>query len=202
MNTAVAPPALWIVIPVKPLDEGKSRLAGVLDATERAGLTRRCLLHVLATVAAWGKAAGVLVVSRDRAVLELARAHAAQPVPERGDALNPALEQARTAAPAAEGDALLVLPSDLPLLTSDDLDELYDLMLEGPGVVIAPSHDGGTNALLLRPAQVLSFAFGPASFARHTALAHAAGLPTRVYHSATLALDIDHPEDLLTLTAC
>ena len=163
--------------------------------------TRTGAPHVLATAAAWGKAAGVIVVSRDAQVLALVQSHAALPVLEQGDALNPALEQARAAAPVTPGDALLVLPSDLPLLTSGDLDELYDLMLEGPGVVIAPSHDGGTNALLLRPSHALPYAFGEASFARHCELARDAGLPCRIYHSATLALDIDHPEDLPVLAA-
>lgn len=192
-------PTLWIVIPVKPLREGKSRLAAALSADARAALSRRWLTHVLTTVAAWGRAAGVLVISRDARVLALARALGAQTLIEEGDDLNPALEQARSVVVAAGGAALLVLPSDLPLLSSDDLDELYDLMLEGPGMVIAPSHDGGTNALLLRPPHTLAYAFGEDSFARHSALAAAAGVSIRVYHSATLALDIDHPEDLLAV---
>lgn len=199
MTQPNALPTLWIVIPVKPFREGKSRLAAALDGDERAVLSRRWFTHVLTSVRAWGRAAGVLVISRDPGVLALGRDLGAQSVTERGDALNPALEQARAVVLDAGGEALLVLPSDLPLLALDDLDELYDLMLEGPGVVLAPSHDGGTNALLLRPPQALPFAFGEASFARHTALAAVADLPCRVYHSVTLALDIDYPEDLLVI---
>jgi 2-phospho-L-lactate guanylyltransferase len=76
------------------------------------------------------------------------------------------------------------------------LDALYELARAGEGVIIAPSHDGGTNALLLRPPHAIGFAFGEGSFARHCAMAAAAGLPCHVYESATLALDVDHPEDL------
>ena len=92
-----------------------------------------------------------------------------------------------------------MLPSDLPLLTLEDLDQLYDLALAGEGVTLAPSHDGGTNALLLRPPQAIAYSFGDGSFAQYIALAAAAGLPCHVYNSSTLALDIDHPEDLILL---
>jgi 2-phospho-L-lactate guanylyltransferase len=83
------------------------------------------------------------------------------------------------------------------LLTAEDLDELFKLVPTGNGMVIAPSHDGGTNALLLRPPQAIAYAFGEDSFARHRAMAAAAELACHTYHSSTLALDIDHPEDLL-----
>jgi 2-phospho-L-lactate guanylyltransferase len=91
------------------------------------------------------------------------------------------------------------MPADLPQITIQDVWELYQLGLSGPGVVIAPSRDGGTNALLLRPPGVIEFAFGPRSFERHCLLAQAAGLPVRVLDSPTLAIDVDWPEDLQVL---
>jgi 2-phospho-L-lactate guanylyltransferase len=141
--------------------------------------------------------AGVAVISRDPAVRALAAAQGAQPLVERGYDLNAALEQARAAVVAAGAAAVLVLPADLPLLTAEDLAGLCAQAQLGDGVVIAPSHDGGTNALLLRPPLALPYAFGVDSFARHCALAAAAGLPCRVYRSPTLAWDVDTPEDLL-----
>lgn len=185
-----------MIVPVKPFGEGKSRLAALLDATQRGEFSRQWLRHVLTVATSWGRFAGMVVISRDPAVLAVASEQGAQPLREQGDDLNLALEMARAYAVAAGADAVLVLPSDLPVLAVEDLDELYDLALEGSGMVIASSHDGGTNALLLRPPQAIAYAFGEASFARHIALAAAAGLSIRVYHSATLALDIDHPEDL------
>ncbi len=64
-------------------------------------------------------------------------------------------------------------------------------------VVIAPdAGETGTNALLLRPPFLLPFSFGPVSFARHCALARAAGVEPLVYRSPSLAHDIDLPDDL------
>lgn len=189
--------AIWLVVPVKPLDEGKSRLAATLSLDGRAALTRRWLLGVLQTAQASGCFAGQAVISRDAEVLALAAAQGAVPIHETGDDLNAALEQARRYEAIAAADALLVLPSDLPLLTVDDLRGLCSRAALGDGVVIAPSHDGGTNALLLRPPQAIAYAFGAASYARHCAQAAAAGLPCYTYRSETLAWDVDYPEDLL-----
>ena len=64
-------------------------------------------------------------------------------------------------------------------------------------VVVAPCHHGtGTNALLICPPGLISFAFGPDSFAAHCAAARAAGVEPVIYRSATVALDLDTPEDL------
>lgn len=196
--------ALWLVVPAKPFDEGKSRLAATLSGAERASLSRRWLTHVLSIAQTWGRFANIAVISRDTEVLALASALGALPIPETnaaetnasGDELNQALRQGCRVAQQGGAEGVLVLPADLPLLTHTDLDELYELALEGDSMIIAPSRDGGTNALLLRPPHAIDYAFGEQSFARHLSLATAARLPVHVYTSATLALDIDRPEDL------
>jgi 2-phospho-L-lactate guanylyltransferase len=66
-----------------------------------------------------------------------------------------------------------------------------------PIVVVAPCRHGtGTNALLIQPPGLIPFAFGPGSFAAHCAAARAAGVEPVIYRSATIALDLDTPEDL------
>ncbi len=120
---------------------------------------------------------------------------------KQGHALNQALTQATQAAVGRGAEAVLVLPADLPLLTADDIRQLYTLGATQPGIVITRSPDGGTNALLVRPAGAIEFAFGSASFAQHTQLAQSADVPVQVYASPTLALDVDWPEDLDRLRA-
>jgi 2-phospho-L-lactate guanylyltransferase len=189
--------ALWLIVPVKSFGEGKSRLASALSPDSRAEFSRQWLTHVLSTAAQWKHLAGMMVISHDPAVLALAAALGAQPIVEEGNDLNSALAQASHIAREAGAEGVLMLPSDLPLLTIEDLDELYKLALAGNGMVIAPSHDGGTNALLLRPPQAIAYAFGEDSFARHMAMAAAAKVACHIYRSSRLALDIDRPEDLL-----
>jgi 2-phospho-L-lactate guanylyltransferase len=200
------PKQLWVTIPAKPLDEGKSRLASALTGQERHGLARRLLERTLGVVLSMPGLAGVLVVSRDLEILALAEGYGALALAEKGNGmeslgekewgLNQAVAQAADFALRERGDALLFLPTDLPLLQADDI---HRLVWAWDGrencVVIAPSHDGGTNALLLSPPDAIAPAFGVDSFARHVRLAEAKGLSVAVVESEGLAWDVDTPEE-------
>ena len=111
--------SLWTIVPVKPFNEGKSRLAAHISPRQRRALNRELLTRTLAAINQAHLDAQLLVVSRD----------------------------------------------------------------------------GGTNALMLQPAQAIPFAFGPDSFLRHQRLAAEAGIPIRVVESDSLLFDIDLPED-------
>ena len=62
-----------------------------------------------------------------------------------------------------DAEAMLVVPADVPLITPDAVDLVVSSAPDGPVVVVAPAHDGGTNGLLLRPPDVISPQFGPSS---------------------------------------
>ncbi len=190
---------LWLIIPVKPLDEGKSRLADTLTPHQRAELMRSMLQHVLDQANAAASLHEIVVISRDPQVWAIAHLAGAGVIHEHGQELNQALEQARQQAIAHDADAILVLPADLPLLTVEDIHQLAIYAAQQPGVVIAPSRDGGTSALLLRPPAAIPFAFGPDSFARHCQAAQQAGLPCQVFASSTLAFDVDVRADWQSL---
>jgi 2-phospho-L-lactate guanylyltransferase len=69
--------------------------------------------------------------------------------------------------------------------------------VDPPVVVIAPDrHREGTNALLICPAGLIEYGFGPGSFELHCARAREVGARLEICELATLALDIDMPEDL------
>ncbi len=93
---------------------------------------------------------------------------------------------------------MLLVPGDCPSL---DAGEVTALLAHTEPVVIVPDRHGqGTNALLLTPPDVMAPAFGEGSFARHAALAAAAGATLRVVDVPSLGLDIDTAEDLAALT--
>jgi 2-phospho-L-lactate/phosphoenolpyruvate guanylyltransferase len=186
----------FVLLPVKPLAAGKSRLSGILSDRERAAFNRRLFGHVLSVAAAAVGAHRVLVVSRDPAVLDLATARHAFAVRERDDAgLNAALGQAATEAHGAY--AVLVLPADLPLLEAADIEAMISAAASArSAVVIAPDrHDSGTNALLLAPPDAIPFAFGPGSFQAHLAAARRAGIEAVIVRREALAFDIDTAAD-------
>ncbi len=185
-----------IVLPVRSLDEAKSRLAPVLSAMERAALTLAMLEDVLdAAVAMPGWQ--VWVLSPDESVLEIAAGRGARPITEEQGPLGPALGQAEAEAEAAGLGALAVVLPDLPLLTPAVLARALHTL--GP-VVIAPSTDGiGTNFLLRRPPAAMSSHFGRDSFRRHVEAAAEHELPTAVVEVPELAFDLDAPSDILTV---
>lgn len=181
---------LRIVIPVRPLGEGKSRLGPALDPAARAALAERMFRHVLDVAQQFGP---TWVVSRDPVLLALS----AQPVSETGHGLNPALDQA-AAALAGEGP-VLALSADLPLLAPDDL-AVMAALLDEADVIAAPDRAGtGTNALLLARPELIPYLFGEGSLAAHRAAARQRGLRFASCERAGLATDIDRPEDLALL---
>ncbi|MEW5871157.1 MAG: 2-phospho-L-lactate guanylyltransferase [Chloroflexota bacterium] len=193
---------LWAIVPVKPLRWGKSRLAEVLTQDERVDLNRRLLTHTLDTLTAIPEIESVLVVSRDPLALSLARSYGARTVQETGaPQLNVALARATVLARNFATRGVLIVPADLPLITPEDLRAMLErvgqLSADESVVVVAPDHRRqGTNALLVCPAGLIDYEFGPNSFERHCELARQAGARLEICEFSSLALDMDLPEDL------
>jgi 2-phospho-L-lactate guanylyltransferase len=185
------------IIPVKPFQEAKTRLAPLLSVRERAALSRRLLQRTIKLARQVGQ---VAVISRDGAVRRLAKQMGAWALVEAGQSLNEALQQASAWAEAHDNQAILILPGDLPLLNYTTLTDMMRLGQRSPAIVIAPCRrQEGTNALLLRPPNLMRFAFGKGSFAEHMCRATAAGVEPVSYISPLLGLDLDLPEDLAQL---
>lgn len=202
--------SLHVVVPVRGLAEGKTRLGETLDAEERETLIVGLLHRLLEILAGWPPSRRTHVVSDDAIVRRVAQEHGASVVsePAAGD-LNAALVAARSAAVARHASAILILPADLPLVTMASLDRLLDAadaaLAAGHGqqlVVAAPSDArGGTNALLLSPPNVIEPAFGPGSLEAHVRAARAADASVQLVIDPQLGFDLDTPEDLERIDA-
>ncbi len=190
--------SLWAIVPVKPLRRGKTRLAGVLSEDEREILNLSLIGHTLQVIKQVQGIEQILVVSSDTAVLALAREQGARTVMEDGHpGLNMALHRATMVAQMYSAQGVLIIPSDLPLLTPGDIDELIHQSDEPPVVVIAPDRrKKGTNALLIKPTGLISYQFGDDSFSKHCSQVEKFNLNLKIVMSETLGLDLDYPEDL------
>jgi 2-phospho-L-lactate/phosphoenolpyruvate guanylyltransferase len=190
--------SLWAIVPVKPLRRGKSRLAEALNEEERTALNEEMLARTLTTLSTLKEVDQVLVVSRDPHALTIARNHGAKTVQEDGQPhLNTALTRATVIAQVHATQGVLILPIDLPLLTTDDVLTLIDRATKPPVVVIAPDRHGkGTNALLMVPPQQIEYEFGEGSFQRHCEQAKQSGARLEIVDLPSLGLDLDLPEDL------
>ncbi len=192
MNVAVT-----IVIPVKPLNEAKSRLASVLGPETRRELVTDMLGNVL-TAAKQSKAKRMLVVTRDSMVGAMVSATGAEWTPDPATTLNGSLREVfRTC--WANGETPLYLPADLPRLRASEIDGILSTWDGEDQIVLSPCHkEQGTNALLVPATCGFEPRLGDGSFARHLARASSSGIVTEVYRAPGIAFDIDTPEDLLT----
>lgn len=190
--------ALWAIIPVKPLRRGKSRLAKVISADERADLNQYLLEHTIKVMNTIEEIENILVISRDKEALALARELGARTVQEYGSpGLNTALTRASEVAKSYETCGILIVPADLPRLNADDIREILKHRNDPPVVVIVPDRKKeGTNALFVCPPDLIEFKFGKDSFEEHSQSAKAAGARLEVCNLPSLELDLDEPEDL------
>jgi 2-phospho-L-lactate guanylyltransferase len=188
---------LVVVLPVRGLASGKSRLEAVLAPAARAELNEWLLDRTLLTLRSWlGSVDSCVVVSACERVLHIAGSNASDIVREtRVAGLNAAAALGLQRAVERGASKVLVLPCDLPHLTVHALQALARDANRGD-VVIAPDRSGtGTNALLV-PAQLTpDFRFGDDSFALHLAAAAAAGAGVVVHRSPEIAFDLDTAED-------
>ncbi len=189
---------LWAVVPVKPFRQGKTRLSTVLSEDERFMLNSTLFGNTLRALSASRGIDQVLVVSRDTSVLAMSREFGARTIQEEGASnLNKALELASGFAIMSGASRVLVMPTDLPLLNVQVVEEFIGLGGRHRQIVISPDRkQAGTNALMVSPAGAIEYEYGLASFQKHIAQASKKDLQVEVFQSKALELDLDFPEDL------
>jgi 2-phospho-L-lactate guanylyltransferase len=186
------------IVPVKELHQAKSRLAPLLTPPERRGLALAMLSDVLAALGRAPSITRIGLVSRDPVALALATASGVEVLHDEAADLNGALTQAARCYADLGAAAILALPADVPRVIPNAIEALIAATDIVPSVTLAPSRDGGTNALLSRPPLAVPFRFGPDSLARHVEAAWEHGVVARLLHTDAFE-DIDTCDDLLAL---
>jgi 2-phospho-L-lactate guanylyltransferase len=187
----------WALVPVKAFDSAKSRLTPCLAPPSRAQLARSMFEHVLEMLKSAARINGVLVVTDSAETARIAASLGAAVLRDRAtgpldvhvdDGLSDLARRGVTRA--------LVIMSDLPNLTCDDVEALLSALDEAD-VVIAPDSSGHhTNALGVYLPHRLTMSFGrDDSFHLHLQFARAAGLSLARVDTPTLAFDVDTPDD-------
>jgi len=188
--------AVFVIIPVKRLDNAKSRLSPLLTDDERKQFCLKMLEDVLGTVKSTKRINQTVVVSNDPEVFHVAKNFHAAYLRERKTGLNEAVSEAIGWCVGRGATSVLVLPADIPLVMPTDLNRMLALREEA-SMVISPSRTGkGTNALLLTPPNACPTFYGPCSFQRHLEEASKQRVSFRRFRSQRIALDIDTAEDL------
>jgi len=166
-----------ILVPVKNLADAKQRLSSILSPEERFALARAMCEDVLQALARWQSRPSVTVVTSDSFARDLAARFSFEVVADDNSGETSAINMATAFCRERGAENTLVVPADIPLIDSSELQEIVDC---------APHSRGG--AVLV-----------PDAARRGTA--KATGLPCVVLELPGIARDIDRPEDLRELAA-
>ena len=189
-----------ILIPIKNTSSAKQRLASMLDQPTRTKLAQAMLFDVLTVLHLWKNRPPVGIVTSDPYATQLAGEYKFEVIP---DPDNPgetgAIEMATRICVERGVESSLVIPADIPLIQSWELEEILK-HAPAEGSVLVPAGDGrGTNAAFRRPANLFPLRFGNHSFKPHHAAAQGTGQPCIVLKLPGIAVDVDNPEDLQQL---
>ncbi len=213
---------LAVLVPVKDLSRAKTRLANLLSQPERAELAAILLRGVLETIARIDPAAAAdetpqgavpqgetqqeetmrrVVVTAHAPSAALARSLGFEVLAERRQVSeSDSVDQASAQLQREGVRGVLRVPLDLPLIERGDLERLLMLARQGCPALLVPSLSGtGTNALYRSPPTLFPSRFGPGSLALHEQEARRVTADVRIVPLASLALDIDDPEDVREL---
>ncbi len=184
-----------VLVPVNRLDRAKGRLAELLSPAQRSDLALATLATVLSAV---GEAGGsAIVLSADPVVrAAVPEPHAPVAESEQADGLN---GQLRAAIDLVAAPEILILHGDLPLIAAGDLERLIAAAPASPSVTMVESADGGTNAMLLRPPDVIDLHYGRLSASLHRMAAEEAHVASEMVDLPRIALDLDTPADIARL---
>lgn len=190
----------WVIVLIKDFDSAKQRLQPALGPRERRSLARHNAELAVRAAAAGDR---VLVVAGSEEVAELAKSWGADVITEpRQEGQNVAAARGIAKAVADGAGAVLLLSSDLPLVTMEavrDVIESASRLTDPVAVAVPAVGRGGTNALYLRPPSAIALHFGADSLAKFRQEAQSHGAEFVVHHSDAMALDLDEPGDLARL---
>ena len=187
-----------LAVPVRRLEDAKTRLAPILSPAERADLMLAMFLDVI-DAAAVQPGWETCVISSDATVLDAAREAGAEAVAETGSTLLGAVRQVESVALDRGAPRLAILLADLPWITPGALTDA--LAASAPVVAVRAASDGGTNLLVRTPPDAIRARFGRDSFQKHLWAARRARVEAAAAESEELAFDLDDPNDVDRLLA-
>jgi 2-phospho-L-lactate guanylyltransferase len=186
-----------LLIPVKNLSGAKQRLSAALDQEHRSQLAEAMLRDVLTAAIGVRNRIDVALVTGDAQAQRLATDFDFLVIEDtRNESETAAIDRATSWCEENGYDTTIVVPGDIPLITSDELRRVLEAA-PPEGAVFVPAYDRrGSNCILRRPASIIPLLFGNDSFLPHCEAMRKTGKDLVILEMPGIGLDIDNPHEL------
>lgn len=189
---------VFAIVPAKQFEKGKSRLASLLDIRDRVKLGELLLDYTLQTLENARTLDCIVVISTDIRAKKIAKIHGAIFVDEgKHVGVNNAVNMANDYCIRAGAVATVVVPQDLPLALSEDIDMVCNAAKNHDRcLIICPSaRYDGSNILLRRPPKLIDSHYDNNSLNMHINAAKKIGAKIKIILSHRIMRDLDTLED-------
>jgi len=176
----------------------KRRLSAGFNPEERRLLSSAMLEDVLTALKS-SIIHEVVVVGSDSNIVEVADKFGVSFISQGQTVLASTVRKAIEWCVEKKADVVLILPVNIPMVSSRDIDGIVELGSKESSVVLSPSLNGGMNALFLNPPDVIQACFGPGCFFKNVEAAIKKDVSVKFYSSRELAMDMGSEEDLQRL---
>ena len=192
---------MWVVIPVKKINNAKCRLKSVLSPVQRSEFFAMMLEDVLSILKDVPEIENVSIATVCTKAIKIAKKYDAS-------ILNTHYDEGQTSAITVSARTLekngvkkmLMLPGDIPLVKENEISKVINVHKSEPMMTIVPSRDKkGSNCIALSPPTAMPLSFGPNSYFPHLETARSLGLKINSIPLSGIGLDIDTPADLKEL---
>ncbi len=182
---------------MKDLATAKQRLADALSQSQRSQLAEAMVRDVMAAASGVRNRLDVALVTGDARAQQVAREFGFGVIEDtRNESETAAIEMATAWCEQRGYDTTVVIPGDIPLISSDELHRVLDAA-PAAGAVFVPAYDRrGSNCILRRPASLIPLRFGNDSFLPHCEAMRRTGRELVILEMPGIGLDIDNPHEL------
>jgi 2-phospho-L-lactate/phosphoenolpyruvate guanylyltransferase len=189
-----------IIIPIKKFDHSKTRLSSFLNSKDRKELSKLLTLDTLEKISKLGHKK-IIIVSGER--IEPMDDFRDTVIIKENDinGVNNAIGLANKLVKDNEFSQSLIIPIDLPLLSTRDLENMIEISRKfEKGVCIVPSKRfDGTNALLRKPNLVIDTFYDNNSFYNHVKSAAENNVSIEIIKNENLMIDLDTVDDVMEI---
>ena len=191
----------FAIIPVRNFENAKQRLSGALDKAQRAALARALLTRVLRALGGTNEVIETIVVASNEKecrefLNDFQNTRVVQETRIHGGVNSAVNDGLAITAQRIEDPKVLILPSDLPLLSTEAVERALRLLNDNDLVINPSLRKDGTNMLAFHYSKRIPFWYDHNSYQNHVREAVSKNLRFVEINWEEFSFDIDDKTDL------